>query len=353
MTIEDLEASLQAVAEDAARWDEVCEVITELLGATGTILPASNPRFRGLWTSGTKKIKEALVEYLEKDWITGDPRELVLNRMFVEGICTDDQVFPDRNARFQKPIYRDFLVPWNFGNVCMVRISTPEGYWPMTIHYANDHPPLTDTDFDLIKKIQLLMEDATKRVYKLASEQIFEFSKFFTGSKSEVFLFDADGEYSFSLERNGQAKLHEKLDTLIPGDLGSMLQEELKAIMLSDPNLSLSEAFRFEHNGKKHNILIVQIPPHLRHFFMKFKTCAIRTELMDTTELRNTKMREHYGLTQSEVVTVEMLSIGKSTNEIASLLGLKSSSIRQRLKSIFNKAEVGGQVELIAKYLAI
>jgi len=353
LNIKDLETALETVADDAANWDQVCEVVTELLGATGTILPASNPRFRGLWTSGTKKIKEALVEYLEKDWITGDPREPVLNKMLADGICTDDQIYPDRRSRYEMPIYREFLLPWNFGNVCMVRILTPEGYWPMTIHFANDHPPLGDKDIAVIKKIQTLFEAATKRASLLAHEQIFEFSKFFSGSKSEVFLFDADGEYSFALGRNGKISVQEKLDTLIPSDLGEVLKEDLKAIMLSDPGLSLSEAFRFEHKGKDQNILIVQIPPHLRHFFMKFKTCAIRTELKDTTELRNAKMRDDYGLTQSEVVTVEMLSNGKSTNDIAALLGLKSSSIRQRLKSIFNKAEVSGQVELIAKYLSI
>ncbi|WP_417267607.1 helix-turn-helix transcriptional regulator [Celeribacter baekdonensis] len=341
---------MEKATHDAGRWDDVCEEISLLLGATGTLLPDSNPNFRGLWTAGTKRIKEALAEYLNKKWIKGDAREPVLKIMFERGICTDDEVYPDRAARLEMPIYRDFLNPWNFGNVCMVRLLTPEGYWPMAVHFANDHPPLQDEDFALIQKIQSLFERATKEASELAHHRIFEFSKFLSGSKSDVFLFDADGQRSFTIDRNGRMITRDRLDRLLPSKISMALQSELKDVLISDPDMSLSKSYRFVQGEKNVSVLVIQIPPSLRHFFMKFKTCAIRTECSESNIMRNIRLRDEYNLSEAEVTTVELLSSGKTPIAIADMLGLKPSSVRQRLKLIYDKVDVKSQVELIASY---
>ncbi len=348
--LERLEKLLNEATQDARIWDDVCEEITSLFGATGTLLPASNPNVRGLWTAGTRRIKEAMVVYLKQKWIHGDPREAVLNIMFERGYCTDDEVFPDRAARLKMPIYRDFLNPWNFGNVCMVRLLTPEGYWPMTIHFANDHPPLNDTDFELIKSIQDLFAKATKAASAIAHQRIYEFFQFMNGSDTEVFVFDADGNQSFTIDMQGRIQTRDRLNRLLPDEISVTVQDELKDALLSDPNTSMSKAYQFIQNGKNVNVLVIQIPPTLRHFFMKFKTCAIRTELGDTSTLKRSRLRKEFELTEAEIVTVELLAAGRTTAMIADLMTLKPTSIRQRLKVIYNKADVSSQVELIAFY---
>lgn len=348
--LERLEKLLHEATLDARQWDDVCEEITLLFGATGTLLPASNPSVRGLWTAGTPRIKEAMVVYLKQKWIHGDAREPVLNIMFERGYCTDDEVFPDRKARSEMPIYRDFLNPWNFGNVCMVRLLTPEGYWPMTIHFANDHPPLDEADFELVRAIQDLFETATKTASEIAHQRIYEFFQFMNGSDTEVFVFDADGNQSFTIDREGQIQTKDRLDRLLPEEISVTVQDELKEALLSDPNMSMSKAYQFIQDGKNVNILVIQIPPSLRHFFMKFKTCAIRTELGDTSTLKRSRMRDDFELTEAEMVTVELLAAGKTTAMIADVMNLKPTSIRQRLKVIYHKVDVSSQVELVAFY---
>lgn len=341
---------LDDAAYDAAVWNDVCEEISVLLGATGTLLPAANPEFRGLWTAGTKRIKEALAEYLEKKWIHGDPRERVLNIMFERGYCTDDEVFPDRKARLCMPIYREFLNPWNFGNVCMIRLLTPDGYWPLTVHFANDHPPLGEKEFALIVEIQGLFEQATKKASEVAHQRIHDFSDFLSGSKSEVHVFNVDGNQCFTIDNRGRIQTKSRLDRLLPSEFSIPLQDDLKGVLLSDPSCSLSRSYQFTQSGKYVNMLVIQIPPSLRHFFMKFKACAIRTEYSETNVVRNSCLRETYQLSDAEISTVEYLSSGQTPAAIAEVLGLKPSSVRQRLKSIYNKVGVNSQVELVSSY---
>lgn len=348
--LERLQTLLDKAAHDARIWDDVCEEVTTLLGATGTLLPASNPHFRGLWTAGTKRIKQAMVVYLRDKWIHGDPREPVLNRMFERGYCTDDEIYPDRAARSEMPIYRDFLKPWNFGNVCMIRLQTPQGYWPMTVHFANDHPPLGDADFALIVRIQSLFANATKAASDIAHQRIYDFFQFMNGSETEVFVFDADGHQSFTIDRQGRVQNRDRLDRLLPAEISASIQDALKEVLLSDPDMSMSRAYQFIQDGKHVNVLVIQIPPSLRHFFMTFKTCAIRTELGDTSVLKRARLLEEFGLTKAETMTVELLANGKTTAMIADLMGLKPASIRQRLKMIYQKTDVSSQVALVALY---
>lgn len=118
----------------------------------------------------------------------------------------------------------------------------------------------------------------------------------------------------------------------------------------SDANLSLSNAYQFRDEDRHINILIIQIPPSLRHFFMPFKVCAIRTECSDTSAIKQKKLNALFGLSESEISTVDLLASGKTPAMIAEIMSLKPTSIRQRLKVVYEKTQVNSQVELVALY---
>lgn len=345
-----LQNALEKATFDAQYWDVACEAVTELFNGTGALLPPSNPQFRGVWMSGTPQMKVALLEYLAEGWHLKDPREGVLKTMFEKGYATDDEVYPDREARAKIPIYRDFLLKYNFGNVCTIRILTPNGYWPMTVHLSNDHPPLNDRDIEIIKTIQPMFEEAAKRASEIAHQRIYDLAQFFKGSNSDVFVFDPDGNQCFNIDKGGKIRTNKSIKALLPNELSESLHSELKEVMVSDPTMSISKAYQFKEGDQTINVLVIQIPPSLRHFFMPFKTCAIRTQCSDTTAVRQQRLRETYGLSDAEISTVDLLASGKNPAAIAELLSLKTSSIRQRLKLIYEKTNSGGQIELVALY---
>ncbi|KEO61199.1 helix-turn-helix transcriptional regulator [Thioclava indica] len=342
-----LQETLDLAIEDAQYWDKALGIVVKILGGTGALIPATDPLFRGMWMSGTKEMKDALPAYIGDGWVHNDPREQILTLMVKHGYACDNDVFPVRADKDQIPIFRDYLYPLNFGVCYCIRILTPNGYWAMVVHFDNDHPPISAKDKPLIERIQAMFAQATARADEMALNRIATFAQFFKGTESEVFVLDVDGRECLRINSSGKMQNRSPTSQLIPEEMGLELGAEIRELCSSDPNLSMSRAYQFNDRGKVSNVLIIQIPPNLRHFFMHFKVCAIRTECSDTTALKHSRLRETFGLSESEIATIEFLVEGNTPNMIANILSLKSSTIRQRLKQIYEKTQVNSQVELI------
>ena len=267
--------------------------------------------------------------------------------MLEKGYACDHDVFPDRAEKDQIPIYRDYLYPLNFGMSYCVRILTPNGYWALAIHFDNDHPQIDAADKISIKRVQSMFANATARADEIAHQRIATFAQFFKGTESEVFVLDVDGKTCFSINSNGKLQTQTRTSHLLPEEVREEITEEIRELCVSDPSLSMSRAYQFNTGKTSTNVLVIQIPPSLRHFFMHFKVCAIRTECSIATGLKHTRLREDYSLTASEIATVDLLVDGNTPNMIADILSLKVSTVRQRLKQIFEKVQVNSQVELI------
>ncbi|WP_417239600.1 helix-turn-helix transcriptional regulator [Celeribacter halophilus] len=347
---QELEDTLHRATEDAQYWDAALKIVVDILGGTGALIPATDPFFRGTWMAGTKEMKEALPSYIGEGWVRNDPREAVLGLMMERGYACDQDVFADRAERDAIPIYRDYLYPLNFGVHFSIRILTPNGYWAMTVHFDNDHPPISADDVARIERIQAMFAKATAQADETAHKHIAAFAQFFKGTESEVFVLDVDGKECFSINSSGKIQTRARLGDVIPDEMSAPLGAEIRELCSSDPDLSMSRAYQFNIADKSSSVLIIQIPPNLRHFFMHFKVCAIRTECSDTTALKQSCLRETYGLSAAEITTVELLVAGKTPNMIAELLSVKASTVRQRLKQIFEKMQVNSQVELIGMH---
>jgi DNA-binding CsgD family transcriptional regulator len=149
-----------------------------------------------------------------------------------------------------------------------------------------------------------------------------------------------------SLGKEDQNNKHNFLSKEILDDI----YDELQEICCSSPELSLSRGFTLNKDGKQINLLALQIPKHLRHFHMPLKVCVIASECGENLVQKHNKLISDFNLTNSEIITLNMLAEGNNTNSIAKLLSLKPATIRQRLKQIYEKTAVKNQVELISLY---
>ncbi|PLW79009.1 helix-turn-helix transcriptional regulator [Cohaesibacter celericrescens] len=348
--IEELKNLLTLATQDAQHWDQVCNCVVDLFGALGAILVPTNPSFRGVWMSCSTSLGATLPEYIAGGWHMKDPREQVMPLMIERGYATDDDIFDSREIKAETPFYKEFLFRHDFGVLIAIRLLTPNGYWGLMLHFDNDHPPISDAEKALILEVRPLFEQAIATAEKIAYQRIAKFAQFFKGTGSEVFIFDGGGEQCIDIDTAGSIKKQHQLSSLLPDEMSSSLHQELAEVCTSDASLSLSRAYQFRAQNKLYNILIIQAPPKLRHFFMPFKVCAIRTECSDTSAVKQKKLRDGYGLSEGEIVTVDLLASGKTPAMIAEIMSLKSTSVRQRLKGIYEKTNVNSQVELIALY---
>jgi len=345
-----LDKNLSRAVEHAKYWEDVCNDIVDIMGATGVIIAPANPNFRGQWMSCSTGLKVTLPEYLEGGWHLRDPREKVTPLMLEHGHATDSDIYPDRAAKYEMPFYKEFLCKHNFGMLTALKVLTPGGYFGVMIHFANDHPGICDDQISKLKNLRPKIEEATIQAYEVAHKRITSFASFFSGTESEVFILDAQGNQTLRTNNFGKLITANGVGKLIPSELSDQLKDELSELYASDPNLSLSKAYHFRQDNDNITILMIQVPPDLRHYFMPFKVCAIRTRCSENTAIQHTKLREEFFLTDTEISTIELLSAGKTPQVISGLLGLKTSSIRQRLKGIYAKTFVNSQVELVAFY---
>ena len=348
--ISDVADALELAAGDATNWENACNIIGDYMGAGGVVFVPANPHFRGPWMSCSTALKKTLPEYLENEWHLHDPREAVTVKMLKDTIATDADIYPDRAARFEIPIYRDFLCRHNFGVVSGVKILTPNGYFGLFIHYANDHPGMCDEEYAKLLELQKLVEETVVKAHYTAHEKIAAFAQFFSGSESEVFVLDQHGAQTLRIDTHGKMVERNDLGSLWPAEIRSQMHEELVDLCSSNSDLSLSTSYAFKENQDFITVLVIQAPSNLRHFFMPLKVVAIRTLCSDSVAIKQRRLSEEFELTNAEITATELLSSGNTPNSIATLLGLKVSTVRQRLKTIFGKTDVNGQVELVALY---
>ncbi len=332
--------------DDAQQWENVCDAVVDICGANGAILLPTNPAFRGNWMSCSTGLKKALPEYFEGGLHLCDPRKKMTELMLNFGHSTDDDVFPDRAAKAEVPFYKELLYRHDFGVLAAVRILTPNGYWSLMLHFANDHPPISRVDVALIGEVRSRLEAAALQAERTAHKRIADFASFFSDTESNVYVLDVNGLNCLSIGTGEKNNAPKAAPAVLPIDLSGELANQLKEIVIGDAGASISKSYQLNEQ----NVLVVQIPPSLRHYFMPFHMCAIVTDCEKSVASKKRRLKEEFELSESEVFTVDLLSSGKTPIMIADLVSLKPSSIRQRLKTIYEKTNVKSQVELIALY---
>lgn len=348
--LEKLESALSVAVRNAEHWAKVCEEIAAVLGGNSSLLNPVNPNFRGVWSACSANLIPALAEYIEDGWHLKDYRQKAENILLERGYATDDDLFSSREDRDNIPFYRDFLFPHNVGFFIGMKITTPNGIWSCSTYFDNDHPPISNAQIALTVEIRALVERYIVKADQIAHQNISTFAKFFKGTRTEIYIFDPQGDTCLKVNDAGKISNEQNSAAFLTQSMSSKLYDELREICASDASLSLSNSYMLKDNGRKTNLLAIQVPPALRHFHMPFKVCLITTDCGDETLQKQTDLKDHFNLTKSEIITLELLANGNSVNSIAELLSLKSSSIRQRLKTIYEKTSTRGQVEAVSFY---
>lgn len=349
-TLKNLESSLDMAIKDAQHWSDVCDEIAKLLGGHSSGLLPLDPIFRGLWLPCTQGAALLRQKYIAEQWYLNDFRQKTVPMLIDKGYATDDDILTTRNERDDIPFYTDLLFPLNCGFFIGIKILSPTGIWVMVIFFDNDHPPITPEQIELTQQISALVEEKTAEADIIAHKQISDFAKFFKGTQSDIFILDPQGETCFQVNADGKLRDQTASPDFLTKNILDELHDEISHICSSDPELSLSNSYIVKQGDKRINVLAIQVPPFLRHFHMPFKVCIIATQVKERIVETHDQLRDEFGLTTSEITTLELLARGNSPNSIARLLGVKPNSIRQRLKTIYHKTSVGGQVELIGFY---
>ena len=345
----DLRITLNGAIEDASKWTCVCDEIAKVFGGNGALLIPFEPEQRGTWLPVSPALTDALAEYIEEGWHLNDYRQNLANIVKNRGYATDDDLEVSRNERAEMPFYR-YLFKHNIGFMINFLITTPQGYWAVPVYFDNDRHPITKDEIKIIEQIRPLIEEATAKADLAAHKKIADFAKFFEGTNTEIYVLNPMGEHCMYLGTNGRLSITKSLPTQLSKPISEDIRKGLEEVCSSAPELSMSRSFQINGNSKTFNLLAIQVPFALRHYYMPFKVCLIITEVESRQVLQAQRLKSEYDFLPSEITTLQLLSTGRNVKSISEFLSLKESTIRQRLKQMYEKAAVSGQVELIGFY---
>ena len=345
-----LKTAVDKAVHDANNWHNVCEEVAKIFGGNNALLIPSNPNFRGLWLACTPSLAPALEEYIADRWHLNDFRHKTIPLVAERGYATDDDILSGREQMFDMPYYTDFLWKHDIGFFIGMRLPTPNGLWVICVYFNHERSPITEEEIALADQVSQLIADAVISADTKAHNSIAAFARFFSGTKSEIYIFDPQGDECLSIDQDGKFSSDAGRPDFLNTNLTTELRDEIGEICASAPELSLSNSYIVKRDDKRVNLLVVQVPPFLRHFHIPFKVCVIACECNDQTIERHQTLRIEFNLTKSEILTLELLAAGNNTSSIAELLSVKTSSIRQRLKGMYEKTDTNGQVVLVSFY---
>jgi DNA-binding CsgD family transcriptional regulator len=329
----ELEEALSRVHSDAERWQDVCDAVSRCFGAVGTIIIPVDPEHRGVWLTQSPCLKATTEHYISEGWHLNDFRQNGAKLLLKDGIFTDDDL-ADRSVFLELPYYRDFLIPRGLGYAAVLHIEVDGRDFAMSIQFSHQRQPLTTLERKFALAVASRIMDAVGILSAAVKRKISEFTELMSETVDEVAVFDAAG--NIQSERTQEAQL-----VCWP-------TKEIGLACAVDPDNFHPIFATREDDLCSYDFTLLLIPPSLRHFFVEEKVLVMKSEASSTFE--GERFGAMFDLTRAELRCVKLLSNGMSLQEIAAELGLKVSTVRQRLKVVFQKTGAHSQGKLVALF---
>lgn len=336
--LDHLKVALDRVKQDAAAWRDVCDAISSCFGAVGTIIMSLEPEFRGVWLFQSKVLEPVTEAYIAEGWQFKDVRQKLVPKGVREGFVSDDDL-GDRRSLMKLPYFRDFLMKQGLGFGAVIVIKLGEEHFALSMQFPADRPAFIESEKKLSLQVRDMVMETAARISEHANAKFEDLVSLMSQSVDELTVFDVLGRATFSSKSGLKNLAH----TDWPMD-------EIESACKADPAQYRPRHIQLERSGVDRRFNILQLPSSLRHFFTENKVIVLVTEGEASGKDRARRLGALYSLTESEMTCTELLAGGRSPDEIAIELGLKVSTIRQRLKDILQKTGVSSQAKLVSLY---
>lgn len=232
---------------------------------------------------------------------------------------------------------RSLVKGFSIKNFLVINLKIKNKQYLLFILYKDNEKSFSRSEIEMANQILEVREDIENSIMKKRIV-LLETLKSISG---QIYRYDQEANQFFRL-----AAAKELTNST---DYSELLNEKLTAALKKIVKLKYSEIKNKSFIIKSDNIKIVLLLFDIENISgYDFYVLASRYEnskLDKSSELKN-----KFNLTNSEIRTIELLADGNNVNNIAEILNLRPSSIRQRLKQVYHKTSVNGQVELINLY---
>ncbi|MDX8348896.1 LuxR C-terminal-related transcriptional regulator [Cognatiyoonia sp. IB215446] len=336
-----LHLALKKVESDATAWRDVCDAVSDCFGAVGTIIMGHDPDFRGVWLFQSKTLETVTNAYVANGWQYRDLRQKLIPKLRVDYFACDDDL-GDRRSLMKLPYFRDFLGSRGLGYGAIIGLKIQDNIFGLSMQFQPDRHSITAKEKQLASEVRQMVAATAELLASKAEHQFLSLIEMMSQTVDELAVFNVTGRATFS------SKV--PLDQFDPS---AWPMDEIKAACSANPASYGPKHVVMEQSGLTRRFNILQLPSSLRHFFTEDKVIVLAIDTAATSESRRSQLSALYQLTESELACTELLAAGNSADEIASTLGLRTSTIRQRLKGILSKTGTSSQAKLVSLFFQL
>jgi DNA-binding CsgD family transcriptional regulator len=346
-------AALDRTVLDPSEWNNVCDALASILGATGALLISYDEDERGLGQPHSSSLDEVFQNYVSAGWHKRDFRATGFPKAISVGFVTDqDLITPEGMLRH--PYYTDLILPaglqWFVGTTFEVNRKV----WGIAVHGTPQRGPFFSGDAEMLMRVRDDIAFGAKRVAALGFQRVESLEKTLAAAGRGVVALDWSGKIKSMNERaeillretelifNGRLRsLDPDLDNKLSNLVASAVEYRGKIFFVPSPLLVPLGSRRLV------SIDAVPMPREFRSFLDGTSALVTLHEVVrHPAGLAN--LRARFQLTGRETELASHITSGRTAAASAEIMGISISTARQYLKSILSKTGTHRQAELVA-----
>ncbi len=274
-----------------------------------------------------------------------------------------DQDWVDEDARKKSQIYQEFYHRLDLTFNCQtVLVREPSLLLRASVTKSTRQGPLSAEDMRVFTALSPHIQAAARVQFSLAQAVNLSSMRMLEAMDAPGLLLDAGGGV-IAVSAAAEAEVskgrllrlrHRRLDTLLAED-SEALQRAID-IALSDPESDLSGANRVRlRNREGRYVYVLEVIPLGNSGHLPGLTAAVLILVRPASALQSPAelARNAWGLTAAEAEIAASLAAGEDLNAIGDARGVSRTTVRSQLHSIYAKADVHRQAELVSAVLSL
>lgn len=346
--------SLDRAALDPAAWNDVCDGLAALVGATGGLLIPYDVEDRTSTMPHSPRLGEMLDEFIKSGWVKRDFRATGFPKAISTGFVTDQDLITIEEMR-KHPYYAEWLASFGLQWFAGIAFTVEGKTWGAAVQGTPERGPFLSDDVGELLRVRENLSLAARRAAALGNQRVASLEAAFAASERGVLALGWSGRIAWQNARaeamlrdcelvgagrlrSADPALDRKLANLVDGALGFRPNSGL---VLPSPVLAPAR------DGRTLSVDAIPMPRDFRSLLSGASVLVTLHEVAPA-RLGVHDLRARFRLTAREMELSAHLLSGKRLAHAAEMMGMSVSTARQHVKSVFAKTGTHGQAELVA-----
>ena len=348
-----IEAAFADAALNPSAWGKALALVAAQAESYGAILiPVTGGAVPNYPISDA--MSASAESYIRDGWYLRDERYLGIKKMMQTGIVDDLDISQlDRIKRH--PYYQEFLAPHGLRWFAGVRIAAGDDVWCLSIQRKINQEPFSRAEKNRLARISDRLSTSAVLARALGTANATGALEAFEVSGKAVVLLNRRGEVfraNKSAEQllGGDVRIEKRKLVSFDASATAALNRSLHELMFQSAGGSLAPPVALPRRGRRP---ILAYPAKLSAAVSNpLADCQAIVVLVDLDKphrhLPETVLQTTFNLTAAEARLAVLMASGLSLEFATDQIGIAKETGRNQLKSIFAKAGVKRQAELIA-----